>query len=214
MIKYLCSLIAFLVLSQGVICGVEEGDKKQFYCMLLEDTCCTRDAYDFNACDTSKIGHLNRLRFTTSGITLNQDMNLVDPENFQERIAAAGLIERLFWTGAEGDGIDMTLFLSPENRAVFMEAVTDSKFDGKIEVEWIVYNYDYKAGKYFKKCHTEKRLFKANLSDKSYVYSTTEPSPKFDKPCLFALEMNLIPVKGERLKYAFRSTKENTRVIE
>jgi len=160
-----------------------------------------------NTSDNFRLGHISKITFPKVEIELEQDTLVINPENpdLQEKIAAT--IRCINWTG---EYIALDGVVTPQNRALLMEALTLSNKLEKVEIEisFIVYEYDFAANQYFKRLRTLNNPIKCYLTreHRAYVDENTNSYMK-EEILTFSFGFCLYPQEklNQEIGYAFRS---------
>lgn len=154
---------------------------------IIDLRCDRREALEFNSESRLGIGHLLSLSFT-DGTQLVKDTKVSNPENPNETVNIVAAFEFVGWEGY--DVIQLNGHLSPQNKAMMQEALaTTSK--PILALEFVVYEYDYHAKKYFQNFTTDKKSVKFGITENTRVYISNEPDRVLKTPILFQFSMSL-----------------------
>jgi hypothetical protein len=189
---------------------------QSLHCIIDAD-CNSKEAYNFNANNEMRVGYLQKLSFPSVNIELEPDEYVIDPENPQNRFKTVGIIERIRWTGSSDEPVEITARLSPANTALLREALTSLTDRADLEAEWVVYDFDHKAKKYYKRFHTDNKTIKAVIPDDMRVYVSENPCNYVTKPANCLFELYLVPdtrFVGQQLSFAYRTEKQFKRKFE
>ena len=103
----------------------------------------------------AKIGYL--LSLSLNDQELEADLSVRDPQNPDKKSNAVAVIENMRWEGLPTDPISLCGRISTKNKATMQEVFCSSSEGVKIEAEWVVFEYDYHTGKYFRSFYTNKK---------------------------------------------------------
>lgn len=163
----------------------------------------------YNSGSHERLGHIIKLSFPSLNKELKVDSQVWDPENPDKTINVVAAIRNLRWDGGATDSFDFQGRLSPYNKAVLKEALSALPENGAIEVEFVVYEYDLQANRYFKHLHTYKKPIQCTITDRSRATFESEPDDRYIKhPTNFIFEISLTPkndVKDQNVGFAFRA---------
>lgn len=181
------------------------------YFINIQATCNEEGAaYHFDATTTSRIGHLVKLSFPGINKELNRDLSLSNPETLEVKDDVAAVINYICWEGGPNDPIRINGRVSPQNKATLQEAFSSMAENVDMEAEFVIYDYDYTAGKYFKRLHTFNKTLKLTIDPRSRVDIEEDPSIfKGKKPVNFLFEISFSPQNGvadQKLGFAFSSS--------
>lgn len=196
--------VTVLGLSNALFADEEPIGRRVF--RTVELSCDTKYAYHQYHDSKTRIGHLVKLSFPASDRELVADTAVFDPENPERKLNVAGVIEEMTWDGDANDPISICFCLSPQNKALFQEALTLMPRKTEVEAEWVVYDYDYQTGKYFKRFYTEKKPLKFFITENHTIYFREDPDRDTTNPVNFRMGMDLTPRKDvgtQEVTYSF-----------
>jgi hypothetical protein len=185
------------------------------YLRLIDAECNERDAFDFELetlgvdSRTRRIGHLTRFSFPFNQTEMVQDLSLTNPENPNVKDPAVGVFSYIFWEGTPDSSIDFHAKISPRNKAVMQEAFFSSMDEFPVmELEFVIYDYDYLNKKYFKRFYNLDTPVKCILRE-GYSLNLNEDPDFNKKPLMITLSGSLMLLNGaenQKVGFAFSST--------
>lgn len=185
------------------------------YFRLIEAECNEMDALDFDPENlgvnsrTRCIGHLIRFSFPGVQTEMVQDLSLTNPEKPAMKDPAVGVFNFIGWEGEPGDPINFDLKISPRNKAILQEAFCSSTNEIPVmEVEFVIYDYDYHNKTYFKKFYTIDNPVKFVPSE-DYRFNIYGDIDYSKKPIMASINGSLMPMNGienQKVGFAYSAT--------
>ncbi len=120
-------------------------------CFQLINIECEEDCHHFQSGKMS-LGYI--LKLTVNGQKIEDYMQISDPQNPEKKLDVVALIRDMQWNGQPKNPLGISGKLSPSVRASLLEALCSSNEAPKIEIEWVIYSYDFNERKYFRNFHT------------------------------------------------------------
>jgi hypothetical protein len=170
---------------------------------IIEKECDLRNVFCSN---DARMGYF--LRLSIGDKTLEADIPVRDPQE-EKKINAIAVIERIRWDGLAHSPIEVSGRLSAKNKALLQEAFASANGRVELEAEWIIYEYDYDARKYYRSFHTDKKMIKLTITENSYVYISPEQDLMFKSPVIFSFEWSLTAdneCRDQKLSFAYSSS--------
>lgn len=165
------------------------GEMKHFES--IDANCDAKAGYNFVLGNTVKIGHLLKLSFSNAGKDLVADTPVPNPMDPESKINVAGVFDHIAWEGGPTDPTQLSFRLSPKNKATLQEALSSLTGGSEVEVEFVVYDYDYSEKKYFKHFHTKDEKLKYVITKGTKVSINTEPDRVIQQPMNFQVNASL-----------------------
>lgn len=113
-------------------------------------------SYQKNSCEV--LGVIKTWKFA-SGVELEQDLEITDPENPNNKIKAVAVLSddscACFWKGGPTDPITFKGLVSGPNRAKLNTCVNSSDGSTDQEIDWLIIDHDDVKDAFYKKFHTE-----------------------------------------------------------
>jgi ATP-dependent 26S proteasome regulatory subunit len=164
-------------------------------------------AYNFVLGTTVKIGHLLQLSFANLGIELTGDTLVPDPMYPKETIRVVGIIDFICWRGDPTDPVELRFRLSPSNTATMQQALSSLIGGPDMELEFLIYDYDYENKKYFKHFHTDGVKIKCVVTKGTEITINKEPDRVVQQPLNFQVSVSItgkIEAEEQALHIAFK----------
>lgn len=173
----------------------------------IDARCDAKAAYNFVLGTTGKIGHLLKLTFSNAGKDLVADTAVPDPMDPESKVKVAGVLDFISWHGGPTDPTSFTFRLSPANKATLQEALSSLTGGSEVEIEYVVYDYDYTQKKYFKHFHTDEKKIKSVITKGTKMTINTEPDRVVQQPLNFQVSGSLTAKsEGEEQELAIAYT--------
>lgn len=152
-----------------------------------------------------KIGHF--LKFSFANQALEADIPVWDPQNFNKIINVVAIIENIRWNGLANSPIEVRGRVSSKNKALMQECICSS--DGRFECEaaWVVYEYDYDAGRYYRSFHTDEKT--VNLKLYQFYEFSREPDSSIKTPVNYSFDLSFAAnseIGDQKLFFAFSAS--------
>lgn len=209
MLKRTLTLIALCC-----FCTLSAEEPPAKYFQLINVECNDVDAYDFDprtvGLDRPKrIGHLVKMSFPSVQKELVADLSLSNPEKPEVKDSVVGVLKTMRWEGNPNDPLSFDARVSFQNHAIMQEALSSITGNPEIEVEFVIYDFDYDKNKYFKRFYTLKTPLKFSVEEGSKIYIREDLDYYCKKPINFSFEVSLQPkngIKNQKVGFAFSST--------
>lgn len=159
----------------------------------------------------SKIGHLLSFSFLPQGVALKSDITVCNPENPQSKDAVVDVIEAMEWHDFN-EAMSIFFRISPQNKVIMQETLSFPAHQIRIRLEWMVYDYDYVAGKYFKHFYTYQKPITCVIKENQKVYIANEIDDSLEEHLLFRCHFRLSLMSEEvdqNIGFAFSATGRN-----
>ena len=118
----------------------------------IKFTCDAEHAVHFDRDYHHLIGHLQAFKIG-SDVTLAVDLNMLEPK-LQEPAVVAGLITNIEWGGGPEDAMTLKAVVSIPNRQKILHVVHKAVTDVAVSFQFVVYDYDGAARKWFRTFNT------------------------------------------------------------
>lgn len=164
---------------------------EQKHFVAIDATCDAKSTYNFILGSTTKKGHLLKLSFANAGKDLVADTPVADPENPDNKINVIGAFDYCGWEGAPTDPLQLNFRVSPGNKATLQEGLTSLTGGSEVDVEYVIYDYDYKTKKFFKHFHTDGKTLKCVITKGTQVRPADSSTGDVPQPVNFKVPMSL-----------------------
>jgi hypothetical protein len=114
----------------------------------------------------------------------------MDPES---KVKVAGVFDYIGWEGGPTDPISFSLRVSPANKAAMQEALSSLTGGSEIEIEYIIYGYDYPTKKFFKTFHSNEQKIRCVITKGTKIAISNEPDRVVQQPLNFQINGSLTP---------------------
>lgn len=159
----------------------------------IEDRCDAKATYNFVLGTTVKVGHLNKLTFSNAGKDLEVDTSVPDPLDPESKVKVAGVFDFISWEGSPTDPINFSFRVSPKNKALMQSALSSLTGGSEVELEWLIYDYDYTEKKYYKHFHTSEAKIRCVITKGSQIKINSEADRVIQQPLNFLVSGSLTP---------------------
>lgn len=152
------------------------------------------------------IGYLEKL--SINGVEIQADTSVYNPKSPDTKKNVVAILAAINWNGNPEEAIALEGKFSPIARASVLEALYSSQDKPIIKAEWIVYDYDHQAQKYFPFFHTNGKQLNLTLADKWPSYISSRVDTEIKNPTNYDFYFYLTPPQGHEeqlLSIAFKS---------
>lgn len=168
----------------------------------IDAECDAKAAYNFVLGTTVKIGHLLKLSFSNAGKDLVADTEIFDPTSPESKIPVVGVFDAIHWEGGPTDPTQLNFRLSPDNTATLQEALSSLTGGSEVEMEFVIYSYDYSKKKYFRYFHTDDQKLKYVITKGTKIVPSSKPDAIIQQPSNFQVSASLTgKSEGEEQDY-------------
>lgn len=173
----------------GMMSSAPTPEEKHFES--IDSRCDAKAAYNFVLGTTVKIGHLLKLSFSNAGKDLEADTSVPNPMDPEAKVKVAGVFDFIAWQGGPTDPTNFTFRVSPKNKATLQEALSSLTGGSEVEIEYVIYDYDYTQKKYFKHFHTDEKKIKGVITKGTKITINNEPDRVIQQPLNFQVSGSL-----------------------
>lgn len=118
-------------------------------------TCSVYHGYNFSTKEIEKsIGHISSFSFATLGIDLVADIEVLQPDSSEPKKVVA-VVEEINWVGGFTSPVHIRAVVTPKNKGLIKQALTDPKGGSEIALAWEIYSYDADETKFYPNFHTD-----------------------------------------------------------
>ena len=126
-------------------------------------TCNAPLIVSYKADVNSPMGHIEKLKIDTKQLAVDIDIeDLTDPG--KKKTKAAMVLEFISWDTGKHDPISISGYVSVDNQQAINELVFGAMATVAIEIQFTVWDFDWKTTKYFKAFHSSAKEMKAKIS--------------------------------------------------
>lgn len=147
----------------------------------LNETCVPYMTYNFNVNATEKVGHIKKVSFTNAGVDLVADTSVPNPTDPSAKVDIIGAFDRNLWDGSPSDPVLFQFRVSQKNRSLINSVLADEKGGAEVEIEWVLYDYNFGKKKYFEFVTTKEVKIKFVIPQEKGAF-TVEEKPAEDVP--------------------------------
>ena len=115
-------------------------------------SCSVRQGFNFEKDSQAQVGHINYLKIGDTA--MNSDLAVTDPADVKKMVKVFGVLSGLNWKGGIADPVHLSAQVSTDNKNKLAALQHKSLANTEVEVQFTVYDYDYKAKKYFRCFHS------------------------------------------------------------
>ncbi len=117
-------------------------------------SCSVSQGFNFLKDAQDRVGHLVSIKIVDNELT--PDLNVADPEDLYNNVKVVGVISSLYWGGGYADFIQLSAQVSTSNKNALAMMMHQTMSNTEVELEFVVFDYDPDAKKYYKCLHTNK----------------------------------------------------------
>lgn len=172
-------------------------------------------AYNFNATNRDRVGHLLSMSFTNSGVTLVADTPVADPTDPDTTVKVVGIFDYIKWDGKRADPHTLEFRVSPANQGLMQQALASLKGGTEVSAKVAIYQYDYDKKVYFQTFTSEADI-KYVITVGTQVTVETDPATDITQPTNFIVRISLTAKSepGEKQTHSIAYTSGNPFTLE
>lgn len=115
-------------------------------------SCSVPQGFNFQKDEQVTVGHINYLKIGDK--VLASDLNVTDPENLAKVVKVFGIVSGISWNGGYAEPVNFSAQVSVDNKNKLATLKHKSMANTEVEVQFTIYDYDYKAKRYYKCFHS------------------------------------------------------------
>jgi hypothetical protein len=143
------------------------------------------------------LGFVNSLKIDTQ--ELNSDIAVSNPEDITgAKLKVFGVLSSIFWAGGYTDAVSFSCQVSSDNQELLNNLIHSKLNDTAVELEFTVYDYDFKAKKYYKRLHCEGTKLKGLIHKEGGALQmkvANEFSSEVAAPKNFSFRLGVMPAE-------------------